>query len=129
VTGDTVAHRELERDLAATKGTERAITFSSGYAANVGIITSLYPNVVFSDEYNHASIIEGVRMSGADVVTYDHCDTADLAEKMVREANAARSFLSSTGSTPPAVAAAHEAFPAVTPRIRHVQIGPTRAYG
>ncbi|MEF8852965.1 MAG: aminotransferase class I/II-fold pyridoxal phosphate-dependent enzyme [Haloarculaceae archaeon] len=72
VTGDTVAHRELERDLAATKGTERAITFSPGYATNVGIITSPYPNVVFSDEYNHASIVEGVRMSGADVVTYAH---------------------------------------------------------
>jgi 8-amino-7-oxononanoate synthase len=81
-TGDTVAHRELEREIAKTKHTERALVFSSGYAANIGTITALFPDVIFSDEYNHTSIIEGARMSNADVVVYDHCDADDLAEKM-----------------------------------------------
>jgi 8-amino-7-oxononanoate synthase len=82
VTGDTGAHRRLERALADTKGTERALAFSSGYAANVGTITALEPDVVFSDELNHASIIDACRLSGAEIVTYDHCDAADLAAQM-----------------------------------------------
>jgi 8-amino-7-oxononanoate synthase len=82
VTGDTPVHRALERDLAATKGTERALVFSTGYAANVGTITALAPDVVFSDEYNHASIIDGCRLSDAEVVVYDHCDSNALAEAM-----------------------------------------------
>jgi 8-amino-7-oxononanoate synthase len=82
VVGDTPAHRRLERDLAATKGTERALVFSSGYAANVGIITALDPDAVFSDELNHASIIDGCRLSGADVEIYDHCDSAALRAAM-----------------------------------------------
>jgi 8-amino-7-oxononanoate synthase len=82
VTGDTPVHRALERDLAATKGTERTLVFSSGYAANVGTITALAPDVVFSDEYNHASIIDGCRLSSAEVVVYDHCDSTSLAEAM-----------------------------------------------
>ncbi|MFB6163982.1 MAG: aminotransferase class I/II-fold pyridoxal phosphate-dependent enzyme [Haloarculaceae archaeon] len=78
LTGDTPAHRELERALAATKGTERALVFSSGYAANVGTIAALAPDVVFSDELNHASIVDGCRQSGAEVVVYDHGDPATL---------------------------------------------------
>jgi 8-amino-7-oxononanoate synthase len=86
VTGDTPVHRALERDLADTKGTERALAFSSGYAANVGTITALAPDVVFSDEYNHASIIDGCRLSGAEIVVYDHCDNESLAEAMAARA-------------------------------------------
>jgi 8-amino-7-oxononanoate synthase len=82
VTGDTRIHRGLERDLAACKGTERALLFSSGYAANVGTIDALAPDVVFSDELNHASIIDGCRLSGAETVVYDHCDVADLRGKL-----------------------------------------------
>lgn len=82
VTGDTPVHRRLERELAETKHTERALVFSSGYAANVGTITALGPDVVFSDELNHASIIDGCRLSGAETVVYDHCDVDDLRAKM-----------------------------------------------
>ncbi|WP_049921150.1 aminotransferase class I/II-fold pyridoxal phosphate-dependent enzyme [Halopiger djelfimassiliensis] len=89
VTGDTLAHRDLERLLAETKGTERALTFSSGYAANVGTIAALEPDVVFSDELNHASIVDGCRLSGAEIVVYDHCDAASLRSKL--ETRAARS--------------------------------------
>jgi len=74
VTGDTLVHRDLEGRLAETKGCERALAFSSGYAANVGTITALDPDVVFSDELNHASIVDACRLSNADVVVYDHCD-------------------------------------------------------
>lgn len=82
VTGDTPVHRALERDLAATKQTERALVFSSGYTANVGTITALAPDVIFSDAYNHASIIDGCRLSNAEVVVYDHCDVASLETAM-----------------------------------------------
>jgi len=88
VTGDTPAHRDLERTLADAKNTERALVFSSGYAANVGTISGLGPDVVFSDELNHASIIDGCRLSGAETVIYDHCDADDLRRALAeREAD------------------------------------------
>ena len=87
--GDTPTHRSLERRLADEKGTDRALAFSSGYATNVGTITALDPDVVFSDELNHASIVDGVRLSGADVEVYDHCDAAALAAAMARRAETA----------------------------------------
>ena len=82
VTGDTHLHRALERDLADCKNAERALVFSSGYAANVGTIAALDPDVIFSDELNHASIIDGCRQAGAETVVYDHCDPEDLRAKM-----------------------------------------------
>ncbi len=82
IVGDTPAHRSLERALAAEKSTERALAFSSGYAANAGTITALDPDVVFSDRLNHASIIDGVRLSGADVEVYDHRDPDALRGAM-----------------------------------------------
>lgn len=89
VTGDTHLHRALERDLAECKNTERALVFSSGYAANVGTITALAPDVIFSDELNHASIVDGCRQSDAETVVYDHCDPTDLRERMAaRESSA-----------------------------------------
>ncbi|WP_276271844.1 aminotransferase class I/II-fold pyridoxal phosphate-dependent enzyme [Haloarcula litorea] len=87
VTGDTRAHRALERDLAACKRSERALVFSSGYAANVGTIDALAPDAVFSDELNHASIIDGCRVGAGETVVYDHCDPEDLRAKL--EARAA----------------------------------------
>ncbi|MFW5964491.1 MAG: aminotransferase class I/II-fold pyridoxal phosphate-dependent enzyme [Natronomonas sp.] len=100
VVGDTPAHRSLERRLADEKGTERALAFSSGYAANVGTLTALDPDVIFSDEFNHASIIDGARLSDADVVVYDHCDADALSEAMAARADAgsAESWLVVTDS-------------------------------
>jgi 8-amino-7-oxononanoate synthase len=77
-TGDTMVHRDLERQLAEVKGTDRALAFSSGYAANVGTITALDADVVFSDARNHASIVDGCRLADSEVVVYDHRDAADL---------------------------------------------------
>ncbi|MFB6307910.1 MAG: aminotransferase class I/II-fold pyridoxal phosphate-dependent enzyme [Haloarculaceae archaeon] len=87
VTGDTALHRGLERDLADCRGTERALVFSSGYAANVGTIDALDPDVVFSDELNHASIIDGCRICDGETVVYDHCDPESLAEAMAERAD------------------------------------------
>ncbi|SFS50478.1 aminotransferase class I/II-fold pyridoxal phosphate-dependent enzyme [Halostagnicola kamekurae] len=89
VTGDTLVHHDLERLLAETKRTDRALTFSSGYAANVGTITALDPDVIFSDELNHASIVDAVRLTDAEVVIYDHCDADDLRAKMTERAEPA----------------------------------------
>jgi len=86
VTGDTGLHRALERDLADCKATERALVFSSGYAANVGTIDALAPDVVFSDELNHASIVDGCRVGASETVVYDHADPADLRERMAARA-------------------------------------------
>jgi 8-amino-7-oxononanoate synthase len=90
VVGDTPAHRSLERSLAERKGTERALVFSSGYAANVGTLTALSPDVIFSDELNHASVIDGARLSGADIEVYDHCDPEALATAMAERASETR---------------------------------------
>jgi len=88
VTGDTGLHRALERDIADAKGVERALVFSSGYAANVGTIDALAPDAVFSDELNHASIVDGCRVGAGETVVYDHADPADLRERMARRAAA-----------------------------------------
>lgn len=82
VTGDTLVHRDLEARLAETNGTERALAFSSGYAAAVGTITALDPDVVFSDALTQPSIVDGCRLSDAEVVVYEHGDADDLHEKM-----------------------------------------------
>jgi len=60
--------------------------FSSGYATNVGTISALYPDVIFSDELNHTSLIEASRITDAEIVAYDHRDLDDLAAKMAEKA-------------------------------------------
>jgi 8-amino-7-oxononanoate synthase len=80
VSGTMTIHRRLEERLAAFKGRESALVFGSGYLANAGTIAALARpgDVVFSDELNHASIIDGCRLSRADVFVYDHCDMEHL---------------------------------------------------
>ena len=80
VCGNMTLHRRLEERLAEFKGTERALLFGSGYLANVGVIPALARKneVVFSDELNHASIIDGCRLAGAETFVYDHCDLEHL---------------------------------------------------
>jgi 8-amino-7-oxononanoate synthase len=84
VTGGLVLHDELEARLAAFKGTEAALLFSSGYLANLGTVAALVGpgDVVFSDSLNHASIIDGCRLSKADVHVYRHADADHLAERL-----------------------------------------------
>ncbi len=78
VTGDSPAHERLERSLAAWLGTEDALVFSSGYAANAGAVSALVGegDLVVSDALNHASIIDGCRLSRARTVVVPHLDVA-----------------------------------------------------
>jgi 8-amino-7-oxononanoate synthase len=92
--GDTSAHQDLERCLAEWCGTESARVFNSGYAANVGLLQALVGegDVVFSDEGNHASLIDGCRLSRAQVVVYPHADVEAL-EALVRASPGRRRLL------------------------------------
>lgn len=80
VSGSSDLHRELEDRIADFKKTEAAILFSSGYLANVGAISALVGpgDVIYSDELNHASIIDGCRLSHAEIKIYKHCDVEHL---------------------------------------------------
>ena len=82
VTGSRPVHTALERALAEWKGTEAAVTFPTGFAANLGVLCTLGgPGVrVLSDELNHASIIDGCRLSRAALAVYRHRDMAHLDE-------------------------------------------------
>jgi 8-amino-7-oxononanoate synthase len=79
--GTMTIHRRLEDRLAAFEGRETALLFGSGYLANAGCVAALARpgDVVFSDAVNHASIIDGCRLSRAEVFVYDHCDVDHLA--------------------------------------------------
>jgi glycine C-acetyltransferase len=81
ISGNMEAHRALELRLAEFKGYEAALLFGSGYLANMGAIAALAGRgqVVFSDELNHASIIDGCRLSRAETFVYRHGDTEHLA--------------------------------------------------
>jgi glycine C-acetyltransferase/8-amino-7-oxononanoate synthase len=81
VSGNMEPHEDLERHLAAFHGTETALLFGSGYLANTGIVAALARrgDVVFSDELNHASIIDGCRLAGAETFVYRHRDLEHLA--------------------------------------------------
>jgi 8-amino-7-oxononanoate synthase len=81
ISGTMTIHRRLEERLAAFKGRETALLFGSGYLANTGAIAALVRpgDVVFSDELNHASIIDGCRLSRAEVFVYGHRDVEHLA--------------------------------------------------
>jgi 8-amino-7-oxononanoate synthase len=84
ITGGLALHDELEARLAAFKGTESALLFSSGYLANLGTVAALVGpgDAVFSDELNHASIIDGCRLSRAEVLVYRHADAGQLEERL-----------------------------------------------
>jgi glycine C-acetyltransferase len=87
IAGTMDLHLELERRLAAFKGVEAAITFQSGFTANIGTIPALVgkDDAVFSDELNHASIIDGCRLSGAKIIRYAHCNPQDLDRVLSEE--------------------------------------------
>jgi glycine C-acetyltransferase len=89
IAGTMDLHLELERRLAAFKGVEAAISFQSGFNANLAAIPALAgkDDVIFSDELNHASIIDGCRLSRARVVRYAHNNVQDLRH-VVRETRA-----------------------------------------
>lgn len=84
IAGTTSLHKTLEEKLAKFKKAEAVITFQSGFTANLAVIPALVgkEDLIFSDELNHASIIDGCRLSGAEVVRYAHIDVDDLEQKL-----------------------------------------------
>ncbi len=86
LSGNAREWEEAESAFAEFAGTEAALYFGSGYAANVGLLTSILKpgDTVFSDARNHASLIDGIRLSGAAKVIYPHCDLSFL-ENALRE--------------------------------------------
>jgi 8-amino-7-oxononanoate synthase len=84
--GHTQVHEELEERIARFVGLPRAVHFSTGYMANLGVVPSLAGagDAVFSDHLNHASLIDAARLSRAEVVIYPHCDTAALGRLMAQ---------------------------------------------
>ncbi|MCC6846898.1 MAG: 8-amino-7-oxononanoate synthase [Deltaproteobacteria bacterium] len=86
ISGSLAIHRDLEARLACFKHTDAAVLFPTGYHANVGAIATLAGrgDAVFSDRLNHASIIDGCRLSGAEVHVYPHADAAALDALLAR---------------------------------------------
>ena len=84
IAGNMVLHNQLEEKLARFKRVEAAIAYQSGFNANLAVIPALVgrDDVVFSDELNHASIIDGCRLSGATSVRFQHCSPSSLEEKL-----------------------------------------------
>lgn len=89
LSGGSNLHKELEDKIAKFKGTEFALVFNSGYSANTGIIPAITDkdDVIFSDELNHASIIDGCRLSKAKTLIYRHKDVSHL-EYLIRKEDA-----------------------------------------
>lgn len=83
INGTLAIHEELEQRLARFKGTEAAIAFQSGFNCNMGAISAVMTknDAILSDELNHASIIDGCRLSRAEIIRVKHSDMADLAQK------------------------------------------------
>lgn len=83
-TGHSIIHGNLERKLAQFKQTEAAIVMNTGYMANMAVLTTIVGkgDLILSDERNHASIIDGCRLSRAETVIYSHADLADLEMKL-----------------------------------------------
>ena len=88
-TGSHKVHKDLERSLAEFIGYENSLVYSSGFMANLGFLTAVCNDetIVFSDEKNHASIIDGIRLSKSKVEVYKHLDFRDLEEKLKKYPN------------------------------------------
>jgi glycine C-acetyltransferase len=84
IAGTMSLHVELEKRLAEFKGVEAAITFQSGFTANLATVPALVgkEDVIFSGKLNHASIIDGCRLSGAKIIAYEHNDVKSLEEQI-----------------------------------------------
>lgn len=96
IVGNLAPHRALEARIAHWKRTESALLFNSGYHANVGVLSALAgpDDVIFSDALNHASIIDGCRLSRARIVVYPHLDTDALRAALRRERGRRRLIVS-----------------------------------
>jgi glycine C-acetyltransferase len=99
IAGNLTLHRELEARLAKFKGAEATIALQSGFAANLATIPALVgkEDVIFSDELNHASIIDGARLSGAKIVRYAHNDANALENAIKAETGYRRALIITDG--------------------------------
>jgi 8-amino-7-oxononanoate synthase len=95
VSGNIDLYDTLEEEIASYKGYLKGLIFSTGYMANIGIISTLTGkgDVIFSDELNHSSLIHSMRLSRARKVIYRHCDMEDLEEKLAREKTDGERFI------------------------------------
>ncbi len=95
ISGNMALHEELENRLAAFKGTETALVFNSGFQANTGILSTLTSegDVIFSDQLNHASIIDGCRLARAKTIVYGHCDLDQLEAELKKHEGARRRLI------------------------------------
>lgn len=95
ISGNMALHEELEAKLADFKGTEAALVFNSGFQVNTGILSTLVGegDVIFSDELNHASIIDGCRLSRAKTEVYRHCDLGQLEQQLKRAPSGGRKLI------------------------------------
>lgn len=86
--GGTSSYSELEKEISRWKGTQESLVFTSGYTTNVGVIPALTDTetLILSDELNHASIIDGIRLSRAEKKVFRHCDMNHLKE-LLRKSN------------------------------------------
>jgi 8-amino-7-oxononanoate synthase len=94
LSGGSILHKELEDRIACFKDTESALVFNSGYAANTGIIPAISDSdtVLLSDELNHASIIDGCKLSGSKTLVYKHCDLNHV-EQLLRKGGSKKRIL------------------------------------
>jgi len=98
LTGTMTLHREMERRLAAFKRSEAAVVYQSGFTANAGTVAALLgpEDLIVSDQLNHASIIDGARLSKAQIKVYPHAN-ADAAEEVLRSSEHRRRLLVTDG--------------------------------
>jgi len=99
IAGNLSLHQELEQRLAAFKGVAATLTLQSGFNANLAVIPALVQedDAIFSDALNHASIIDGCRLSRAQVIRYRHCDPDDLAAALARTQGVRRRLVITDG--------------------------------
>ena len=98
IAGTMDIHLELEKRLAKFKGVEACISFQSGFTANLATIPALVgkEDAIFSDELNHASIIDGCRLSGAQIIRFKHADPSDLEKQILENRSNYRRLLAIT---------------------------------
>jgi glycine C-acetyltransferase len=84
IAGTMTLHTDLEKKLARFKRVEATISFQSGFSSNIATVPALVgkDDLIFSDELNHASIIDGCRLSGAPIIRFEHCNPASLEQKL-----------------------------------------------
>jgi len=96
ISGHSAAHHALEEELADFTGRDQALLFSSGYMANLGVLTTLMEegDVILSDRLNHVSLNDGARLSAATLRRYLHCDINSLQQKLLKDSSGKKLILS-----------------------------------